>query len=182
MSWWSESDNSYKVRVDQIQSTGYFDMPIDILFSGMQGQIMQDTIFRINNSNSSQIYEFFNIGFQVDDIILDPDEWILKEVTYSTSGLEKIIPENISFAKAYPNPFNARTRVDYVLNSSIGEIATGVKVFNVKGKLIEEIVLNKSSPGLNTFFWEPKNITSGVYIFELLTGNQKNILKVLLLK
>ena len=93
-----------------------------------------------------------------------------------------IIPENISFAKAYPNPFNARTRVDYVLNSGIGEIATSVKVFNVQGKLIEEILLNKSSPGLNTFFWEPKNITSGVYIFELLTGNQKNILKVLLLK
>ena len=91
-------------------------------------------------------------------------------------------PENISFAKAYPNPFNARTRVDYVLNSGIGEITTSVKVFNVKGKLIEEILLNKSIPGLNTFFWEPKNITSGVYIFELLTGNQKNILKVLLLK
>ena len=182
MSWWVESDGIYKVRVDQIQTTGYFDMPIDISFRGGQGQAMRDTTLRINNSSSSEIYEFSNIGFQVDDIILDPDEWILKEITYSIAGLEKIIPENISFAKAYPNPFNARTRVDYVLNSGIGEIATSVKVFNVQGKLIEEILLNKSSPGLNTFFWEPKNITSGVYIFELLTGNQKNILKVLLLK
>ena len=182
MSWWVEADGIYKVRVDQIQTTGYFDMPIDISFRGGQGQTMQDTTLRINNASSSEIYEFSNLGFQVDDIILDPDEWILKEITYSIAGLEEIIPENISFAKAYPNPFNARTRVDYVLNSGIGEITTSVKVFNVQGKLIEEILLNKSSPGLNTFFWEPKNITSGVYIFELLTGNQKNILKVLLLK
>ena len=83
MSWWVEADGIYKVRVDQIQTTGYFDMPIDISFMGGQGQAMLDTTLRINNASSSEIYEFSNIGFQVDDIILDPDEWILKETTYS---------------------------------------------------------------------------------------------------
>ena len=52
MSWWVESDDIYKVRVDQIQTTGYFDMPIDISFRGGQGQVMRDTTLRINNSSS----------------------------------------------------------------------------------------------------------------------------------
>ena len=30
VSWWSEDQDVYKVKIEQLQSTGYFSMPIDI--------------------------------------------------------------------------------------------------------------------------------------------------------
>ena len=61
LSWWHEGEGIYKVNIDQLQSTGYFSMPIDITLSGSQGPLVQDTTIVVNNSGSTQILSLIHI-------------------------------------------------------------------------------------------------------------------------
>ncbi len=55
-------------------------MPIDLKFSGSVGPMLVDTTIVIENSNSSQLYEFSGFNFMVENVMLDPNNWILKDV------------------------------------------------------------------------------------------------------
>ena len=102
LSWWSEGAGNYKIRVDQLQSTGYFTMPIDIKLVGRIGPMEADTTIIVNNSGASQEYEISSLDFLVENVVLDPDGWILKEVSYSTAGISDIIADKISIGKRNP--------------------------------------------------------------------------------
>ena len=57
MSWWHDGNETYKVKIDQIQSSGLFSMPIDLNFSGSIGPLLIDTTIVVENNSLNHLYE-----------------------------------------------------------------------------------------------------------------------------
>ena len=64
------------MNIQQVQKTQYFKMPINLQLLLPDGI----TEIRIDNSQAFETYNLGIIGSSTFNLILDPDEWILKEV------------------------------------------------------------------------------------------------------
>jgi hypothetical protein len=103
----------------------------------------------------------------------------------------------------YPNPFNAVTRIQYAVGSpkdpsdrqspepyGSGQshpIHTTLKIYNILGKEVRELVNTRQSSGNYVIIWDGKNnsgkeVTSGIYFYQLRAGDYKQTKKLVLIK
>ncbi len=83
------------------------------------------------------------------------------------------LTDNFKVETIYPNPFSKE--VFFNINSNKGQILN-LKVFNLKGDLIDEKNIRAQDKEMVTLFWKPDvSITSGIYIVTV--SNEKNIKK-----
>ena len=180
--WWHEGNGIYNVKIDQIQSNDVFSMPIDLKFSGSAGPMLVDTTIVIENNNSSQLYEFSGFNFLVENVMLDPENWILKEATYSVNEIDNILPDRVEVEKAFPNPFNSKVKLSFYINPQFGDTHVSVNIFDSRGKIVESLINNEFIPGYHTTFWNANGKSSGVYFIQLATDNYIDSQKILFLK
>ena len=84
----------------------------------------------------------------------------------------------------FPNPFNPVTKVSFVLER---EGHANVRVYDVQGRLIKELVDGLQAAGPGSVVWDGtdldgKRASSGVYFVQVLSGGQKADHKMVLLK
>ena len=182
LSWWHEGNGIYNVKIDQVQSYNFFSMPIDLKFSGSAGPMLVDTTIVIENNNSSQLYEFSGFNFLVENVMLDPENWILKEATYSVNEIDNILPDRVEVEKAFPNPFNSKVKLSFYINPQFGDTHVNVNIFDSRGKIVESLIDNEFMPGYHTTFWNANGKSSGVYFIQLATDNYIDSQKILFLK
>ena len=182
LSWWHEGNGIYNVKIDQVQSYNFFSMPIDLKFSGSAGPLLVDTTIVIENNNSSQLYEFSGFNFLVENVMLDPENWILKEATYSVNEIDNILPDRVEVEKAFPNPFNSKVKLSFYINPQFGDTHLSVNIFDSRGKIVESLIDNEFMPGYHTTFWNANGKSSGVYFIQLATDNYIDSQKILFLK
>ena len=182
LSWWMEDDYIYKVKIDQIQSYGIFSMPIDLKFSGTAGPLSMDTTIVIQNSSASHIYEVSGLDFFVENVTIDPDNWILKEATYVENSIENVVAEEINVDIAYPNPFNSNSNLNFYIHPNLGSLLVQINVLDAMGRLVENLIEKEFQPGFHTHLWNAKGKPSGIYFIQLSTDNYINTQKVLYLK
>ena len=182
LSWWHEGNGIYNVKIDQVQSYNFFSMPIDLKFSGSAGPMLVDTTIVIENNNSSQLYEFSGFNFLVENVMLDPENWILKEATYSVNEIDNILPDRVEVEKAFPNPFNSKVKLSFYINPQFGDTHLSVNIFDSRGKIVESLIDNEFMPGYHTTFWNANGKSSGVYFIQLATDNYIDSQKILFLK
>ena len=182
LSWWHEGNGIYNVKIDQVQSYNFFSMPIDLKFSGSAGPMLVDTTIVIENNNSSQLYEFSGFNFLVENVMLDPENWILKEATYSVNEIDNILPDRVEVEKAFPNPFNSMVKLSFYINPQFGDTHVNVNIFDLRGKIVESLIDNEFIPGYHTTFWNANGKSSGVYFIQLATDNYIDSQKILFLK
>ena len=182
LSWWSEENDIYKVKIDQIQSYGIFSMPLDLNFSGSVGPLSVDTTIVVENNTASHLYEISGLDFFVENVTIDPNNWILKEATYVTNGIENIVAKQINVDIAYPNPFNSTSNLNFYIHPKFGDLLVEINVLDAKGRLVESIVKKEFNPGFHTQLWNAKGKPSGIYFIQLSTDNYINTQKVLYLK
>ena len=182
LSWWHEGNGIYNVKIDQVQSYNFFSMPIDLKFSGSAGPMLVDTTIVIENNNSSQLYEFSGFNFLVENVMLDPENWILKEATYSVNEIDNILPDRVEVEKAFPNPFNSKVKLSFYINPQFGDTHVSVNIFDSRGKIVESLINNEFMPGYHTKFWNANGKSSGVYFIQLATDNYIDSQKILFLK
>ena len=182
LSWWSEENGIYKVKIDQIQSNGIFSMPIDLNFSGSIGPLFMDTTIVVENNSASHLYEISGLYFFVENVTIDPDNWILKEATYVANGIENIVAKQISVDIAYPNPFNSNSNLNFYIHPQFGDLLVEINILDAKGRLVEGIVKKEFNPGFHSQLWNAKRNPSGIYFIQLSTDNYINTQKVLYLK
>ena len=182
LSWWHEGNGIYNVKIDQVQSYNFFSMPIDLKFSGSAGPMLVDTTIVIENNNSSQLYEFSGFNFLVENVMLDPENWILKEATYSVNEIDNILPDRVEVEKAFPNPFNSKVKLSFYINPQFGDTHVSVNIFDSRGKIVESLINNEFIPGYHTTFWNANGKSSGVYFIQLATDNYIDYQKILFLK
>ena len=99
------------------------------------------------------------------------------------SGVENgniIVEGNIlSLKQNYPNPFNPITNIEFQIPNS--EFTT-LKVYNILGEEMATLVSAKLNPGNHTYTFNGKNLASGVYYYQLVAGDFKDVRKMILLR
>ncbi|CAN5485584.1 hypothetical protein BH10BAC5_BH10BAC5_24920 [soil metagenome] len=98
------------------------------------------------------------------------------------SGINLIsnsIPEKYELFQNYPNPFNPSTNIEF----SIHEVAlVSLKVFDITGKEIKELVNKSLTPGKYLYQYNAELLTSGIYFYKLETGEYSETKRMILLK
>lgn len=84
----------------------------------------------------------------------------------------------------YPNPFNPQTEIRFVLaQGGRAELS----IYNILGQKVRTLVDGQLSPGVHSAVWDGRNdagrqLASGVYIYQLVSGNYREIKKMILLR
>jgi len=101
--------------------------------------------------------------------------------------VESTAPKTIdspNLVQNYPNPFNPTTTIKYELSSK-GKVQ--IKIFNIYGQLVRELVHDESDPGEYQVTWDGKNddgqkVTSGTYFYQLRVNDYVFTKKAIFLK
>ena len=94
-------------------------------------------------------------------------------------GYENYYPNSTTLFQNYPNPFNPST----VINYSVKEAGlVKLKVFDVLGREVEELVNVIKDAGNHSIEFNATNLPSGVYIYTLRINGYSSSKKMLLLK
>jgi len=104
----------------------------------------------------------------------------LYERFYQTSGVDLITSEpGFKLSQNYPNPFNPETLIEYQIDE---DSFVSLKVFDILGNLIEEVLNEKQNAGNYRKIFRANNLPSGVYIYQLTTDKYSTQRRMLLLK
>jgi hypothetical protein len=81
----------------------------------------------------------------------------------------------------YPNPFNPTTKISYSIKE---KSFVSIKLYNLLGKDIAEIVNEEKEPGLYEIELNANELklTSGIYFYKMVAGNYSSIKKLVYLK
>ena len=82
--------------------------------------------------------------------------------------------------RAWPNPFNPRTTFGLRLTADLA--AARLRVYDLRGRLIETLHDGALAAGDHRFVWQPRQVASGVYLYRLEGGGQVVTGKVVLAK
>ena len=89
------------------------------------------------------------------------------------------IPDSFSLSKAYPNPFNPLTTINYSLsyNSDVN-----INVYNQQGKEVASLIKSNMTAGSHYVVWNAKRHASGVYFVKMQADNFVSTQKLILIK
>ena len=88
-------------------------------------------------------------------------------------------PLDFHLSQNYPNPFNPVTTISYHL-SRAGNVL--LRVYNVRGQLVETLVNEFRPAGDYSFFWNAEGVSSGIYFYSIIAGGFTDVKKCIILK
>jgi hypothetical protein len=110
-------------------------------------------------------------------------------IGYATSPIDTVtgikdniqinVSQDFDLAQNYPNPFNPSTTIEFTL--PISEFTT-LKVYNILGKEVATLVSSKLNQGNHTYTFDGKNLASGIYYYQLVAGEYREVKKMILLR
>lgn len=94
------------------------------------------------------------------------------------------IPPKAVISTNYPNPFNSSTTIAFSIPK---DAKTKLKVYNIKGQKVKDIVNGDLLKGFHKAVWDGKDsrnrsVSSGIYLFKLESGGKTSVRKVTLMK
>jgi|GEM_PF-1653722 len=99
------------------------------------------------------------------------------------------MPEEFELFQNYPNPFNPTTKIQFrVLSLEFGNpVRTTMKVYNILGQLVRDLVDEEKTPGNYDVTWDGKDnsgkqVASGTYFYQLKTKGVTVTKKMILLR
>jgi FlgD Ig-like domain/Fibronectin type III domain len=140
----------------------------------------EDTQWIFNDLTNGQTY------FAGVEAVYDNGNSIMVELEfiYSGTGIDEKILVASKLLGNYPNPFNPTTTISFSL------IETGnvtIEVFNVKGKIVKQLINEQLPVGQHSVVWNGTDdnnnfVSSGVYFYKMRSGNYIQTRKMILLK
>ena len=101
------------------------------------------------------------------------------EPTTGVNDKDNSIPSAFSLNQNYPNPFNPSTTISFSIPSGSN---TSLKIYNVIGQEVAEIVKEYLPAGDYSFLWNAEDQTSGIYVYKLVTNSFSETKKMVLIK
>ena len=101
---------------------------------------------------------------------------------FNTFGLSRErgpVPMAMSLGTAYPNPFNPVTSFEY--NIPVDGMVK-VAVYDISGRQVAELVNGYMSAGSYPITWNANDLSSGVYMVHMISGEFSTVQKVMLIK
>jgi flagellar hook assembly protein FlgD len=99
----------------------------------------------------------------------------------SITGIEgeNTTPVGFFLNQNYPNPFNPSTTIEFTLPKSE---YVELKIYNILGKEVSTLVSMKLNPGNHTYTFDGKNLATGIYYYQLVAGDYREVKKMILLR
>ncbi|MCG8604584.1 Ig-like domain-containing protein [bacterium] len=99
-------------------------------------------------------------------------------------SVEISAPKMFSLSQNFPNPFNPETKIRYELPEN-REVM--VKVFDILGREVRTLVNERVDAGFHEVIWDARDnvgrrVSSGVYYYQIVAGDFREIKKMLLIK
>lgn len=117
---------------------------------------------------------FTDPGWKIDNIRL-------KVGAYSTNISETTLPKPVKKFDIYPNPFNPVTNFRFYLPGIENE-DTRIKIFNVKGQMIEQKIVPPTKDDYINIQWNAEKFSSGIYFINIKNSKENIVKKAVLLK
>ena len=92
---------------------------------------------------------------------------------------EANVPTEYALEQNYPNPFNPTTTFRYSIPQTSKVV---IKVYDILGNEIAILIDEEKSVGTYELTWNAENVPTGVYFYQLKTGDFINSKKMILLK
>jgi hypothetical protein len=91
------------------------------------------------------------------------------------------VPKEFSFKlfPAYPNPFNPTTTIRFSVETLH---VTSLQIFDITGRVVERLIDGIIQPGNHEIQWNASSYSSGIYFVELVSGEKRQVQKLILLK
>jgi hypothetical protein len=77
-----------------------------------------------------------------------------------------LLPDRFALEQNFPNPFNPETNIRFMLK---GSGLTSLKVYDVLGREVETLVNAHVEAGTHQVLFDGANLSSGVYLYRLVT-------------
>jgi hypothetical protein len=110
-------------------------------------------------------------------------EW---QIGLATSSLTRfpvheddLRPKSSWLDEAYPNPFNAQTRITFEIPR---EEQVSLSIYNSLGQQVNTLVNGVKRAGKHSIDWDAKDVPSGVYWYRLTAGDYRESKKLMLIK
>jgi hypothetical protein len=102
----------------------------------------------------------------------------------NTSGISSIAndnskPHDFILSQNFPNPFNPTTTIFYQIINP-GKVV--LNVYDLLGRKIRTLLDEYKSPGYFSVSFNAENLSSGIYFYQLESGDKIAVKKMLLLK
>lgn len=147
-----------------------------------QNGIFATLRFNVNEefaSGDSTIVCFDKLRWNENDVIYDVD---LAKI-YNNFGINDPQEHEFILHQNSPNPFTHTTKIQYSIPL---ERSVSLKIYNIKGELVTELVDEHKDKGTYEVAWDGRDrngnkVVSGVYFYQFLSGDTKVIKRMILL-
>ncbi len=128
----------------------------------------------LDGLNLSHEREFERVLSQVDSVVS----------LIGSHAVNLALPKSYVLYQNYPNPFNPSTEIRFDLPEAV---RVELKVFNILGQEVVTLVDDVRAAGAYRILWDGKNagglsVASGVYVYQLKTGNFQDAKKMVLIR
>lgn len=169
--WMFSNDQFIGVGAEQVEESKseftLLNVPIEYAYDATPNSALIE-ILAGNMSDSSA--GNLNTYFIVDDISFD-------EITDVDNG--EVLQAEFKLNQNYPNPFNPTTQISFYLNKD-GNAA--MNIFNVLGENVATLFNEHMKAGEHKVEWNANNLPSGIYYYNLTSGENTITKKMLLVK
>ena len=98
--------------------------------------------------------------------------------TFASVG-DDILPARLTLHDAYPNPFNPSTIISFDL---INADRVSLEIFDIAGRQVASLLNGYMIPGSHQVNWNPGNLSSGLYLVNLVVGTETFNQKITFIK
>ncbi|MBK8946222.1 MAG: T9SS type A sorting domain-containing protein [Ignavibacteriae bacterium] len=122
-----------------------------------------------------------------------PFNYFIKSTEIVSLTSELNLPSIFELKQNYPNPFNPSTTINYTIQSKVKSENANVasefslsnvtlKIYDILGREVETLVNENQKPGNYKILFDGSNFPSGVYYYQLKSGNFNQTKKMILAK
>jgi len=174
-----------------IGATALDQFPVQIL-AYTQGREGHPLTFRALNENGAvseinpvtSAYDSKSGSFQPKLLVAGEIEYAILNIEEKSDDVNSTLPTVLSNSVNYPNPFNPVTNISFTLSKTDRVV---VNIYNIKGQLVNSLFDGQLNAGKHFIRWDgkdndKKNLASGVYFYNIISGNNNISKKMIMMK
>lgn len=170
---WSASDGADTYRLQLSLNEEFNDPVVDSL------SIVETTLTLEETIEPLTAY-FWRVLATSEDVDSDWSEVFSFDTRMTTSNEDELrIPTVFSLSQNYPNPFNPITIIEFGLPQASH---ISLEVFNMIGQRVEVLVNEQRSAGIHKINFDASGLSSGIYIYRLVSGEFMQTRKLTVIK
>ena len=154
----TDNGNNWNIISDGYQNTGSFPWTVPNITS-------DSVLVRVTDAEYDLVSDVSNNVFSITQPNKNDDD--------------KGLFLNYFISQNYPNPFNPSTTIEYQIPQSS---FVSIKVYDALGKEVVTLVNKEKPAGVHEVNFEPKDLTSGLYLYKIKAGSFELTRKMMLLK